>query len=188
DDNDAGGCSAATAVLETSVTARGEESGIATDLPIAAGAPTRRAATPEEAAAMTEFLRRAVTGHGDAWKDGADVRVSRILLPSGPEVLAGSVEIAGESDDDPPSAAAFVIAERAGGAYRPVATWLPSRGVEMYDQPPRSRVLLDAADLDGDGSPELVTRTGFQEWSQYTIYHRGPRGWAVAWEASGGGC
>jgi hypothetical protein len=81
-----------------------------------------------------------------------------------------------------------VVAERAGGAYRPVVEWTPADAAKMDEERPRSRLLLDAVDLDGDGVPELVARTGFSEWSSYTIYGRGPGGWTAVYDAHGGGC
>lgn len=181
-ESDLQGCAAATAVLDVHAARPESGSGLATDLSIAAGQPFRRPATPAQAPAMTALLRQAVTEHGGAWTSGADVRVAAVS-----DALVGSVEVPGDGDD-PPRAAAFVIAERAGGAYRPVVVWVPGPGAEGDEERPRSRLLLDAVDLDGDGHPELVARTGFSEWSQYTIYRRGPGGWTAAYEQSGGGC
>ncbi|HEX6748100.1 MAG TPA: hypothetical protein VF092_12470 [Longimicrobium sp.] len=181
------GCGAGGAELSGAALHPDDGSALATDLAIPAGPPMRRAATAAEVAEMTALLRRAVTEHGSGWGESASVRVTRILVPGGAEVLAGDVELRGDEADAPPAAAAFVIAERAGGAWRPAVTWVPVPPSPTEERP-MSRLLLDAADLDGDGSPELVTRTGYSEWSQYTIYRRAAGGWTAVYDAHGGGC
>jgi len=45
-----------------------------------------------------------------------------------------------------------------------------------------------ALDIDGTGSPELITRTTFYEWYSYTVYQRKPAGWQAWYTGGGAGC
>jgi len=45
-----------------------------------------------------------------------------------------------------------------------------------------------ALDIDGTGSPELITRTTFYEWYSYTVYQKKPAGWQALYTGGGAGC
>jgi hypothetical protein len=47
---------------------------------------------------------------------------------------------------------------------------------------------IAALDIDGTGSPELITRTTFYEWYSYTVYQRKPAGWQALYTGGGAGC
>jgi len=154
------------------------------------GTPLRRDPTGPENAEMRSLLRQAIVRSAGAsgWRYDADLRVSEITTPHG-KLLAGSAVVRLDRDDvAAPVNAAFVIAERSeSGAWRPVVTWTHPASDPATDFP-LSRTLLDVADLDLDGNPEIVTRTDYSEYWQYTIYRLGRHGWAPAFEASSGGC
>lgn len=163
---------------------------LAMDVAPPPGPPLRRDASAAERQAMTALLREAIVHQAGArgWRGGADVRVSEVTLPHG-RVLVGSAVVRLDRDDvAAPVNAAFIIAEPGErGAWRPAVTWSHPASDPAADFP-LSRTLLDVADLDIDGTPEIVTRTDYSEYWQYTIYRLGRRGWAPAFEASSGGC
>jgi hypothetical protein len=47
---------------------------------------------------------------------------------------------------------------------------------------------LDVIDLDGDGMPELVTKTSHYEWVTYQVYAWDGGQWAEMYDGFGGGC
>lgn len=99
-------------------------------------------------------------------------------------VLAGSSNIAFQKDGFEQVYTAMVVAERRDGVYRPVYDFY------MFEQEGamQRRFLLDAVDLDGDGVPELVTRTLEYEGWYFTVLQRSADGWREIYEGGGGGC
>jgi hypothetical protein len=164
---------------------------LAAGFPVPPGPPLRRDASADERGAMAALLRDAVVRRGGAkaWRDDAEVQAEEIAMPGGRAMLVGSAVVRLDRDDvAAPVNAAFIIAERAeSGAWRPVMIWEHPASDPGADYP-LVRRLLDAADLDGDGVPEIVARTDLSEEWQYTVYRHGPRGWTQAVEVSGGGC
>ena len=74
------------------------------------------------------------------------------------------------------------------GTGRIAVTWKHARGDEEGEDEEFERRVLDAADLDGDGTPEIVARTALTESWVYTIYKRGAGGWTEVYRGGGGGC
>jgi hypothetical protein len=187
----AGGCNATGVQVTARVSAvPAGRSALATDAAVPAGPPVRRPATAAELREMTALLRAAVVRREGAqgWRPDAKVDAWEIVLRGGAVAVAGSAVVKLDRDDvAAPVNAAFIIAERSGGALRPAMTWSQSAHDPKTDWP-KTRALLDAADLNGDGMPEIVTRTDLSEEWQYTIYRRGPHGWAEAYNSFGGGC
>jgi hypothetical protein len=186
-----GGCNATGVQVTSRVSAvPASRSALATDAAVPAGPPLRRPATVAERRELTALLRAAIVRREGArgWRADAKVDAWEVVLRGGAVAVAGSAVVKLDPDDvAAPVNAAFLIAERSGGALRPVMTWSQSAHDPKTDWP-RTRALLDAADLDGDGMPEIVTRTDLSEEWQYTIYRRTPRGWAEAYNSYGGGC
>jgi hypothetical protein len=189
---EAGGCNANAVLVEPRVASVPPgRAALATDRPMRAGPPLRRDALPDERRAMAGLLRAAIVRAGGehAWRDDAEVQASAVTMPGHGYVLAGSAVVRLDRDDvAAPVNAAFIIAERGeSGAWRPVMIWHHPATDPAADFP-LARRLLDAADLDGDGRPEIVARTDMSEYWEYTVYRLGPRGWTAEYEASGGGC
>jgi hypothetical protein len=191
-ENDAQGCMALTATTQASVSEAGfHGSGIATDAPIGRSAAVVDEPSPADLAAMTALLRREVESTGQAWRPDAEVRALVVALPGGGAALVGSAAIreSGPEADQRARAAAFIVAEReTDGSLRPVVTWKHARGDEEAEDEQFERRFVDAADLDGDGTPEIVARTAMTESWLYTIYKRGPGGWREVYRAGGRGC
>jgi len=191
-ENDMAGCMALTAQTRAQVSEPGWfGAGIATDAPVARPAPV--VAQPEDAerAQMTALLRREITAKGGAWRDDARVDVLKVALPGGAAVV-GSAALHPASragEDNRPRHAAFIIAERgADGSLRPAVTWAHALSGGDEEDEQVERHILDAADLDGDGTPEIVARSAMTESWSYDIYRRGPNGWSVVHTGGGGGC
>lgn len=81
-------------------------------------------------------------------------------------------------------AALLVIAEDGQDGYRPAYAWFH----DALGDDVESRTLIDAADLDGDGQPELVIRNGYYESWSFTILQRTGAGWVETYHGGGGGC
>jgi hypothetical protein len=189
--SEAGGCNANAVLVRPRVaTVPPGRVALAMDVAPGDGTPLRRDPTGPENAEMRSLLRQAIirSAGANGWRYDADLRVSEVTMPHG-KLLVGSAVVRLDRDDvAAPVNAAFVIAEPSeSGAWRPVATWAHPASDPAADFP-LSRTLLDVADLDLDGNPEIVTRTDYSEYWQYTIYRLGRHGWAAAFEASSGGC
>jgi hypothetical protein len=155
--------------------------GVATDLDMPAGAPLRRGATAAERREMTSLLRRAVSVHDTAlWHGDLGVEVDAVLLPGGATTLAGSAAARSGNAVNSPYWSIFVIADREGTAYVPRITWWQDGDETNPD------LLLDAFDLDRDGTPEIFTTTAGDHGHNYTILRHGAGEWKVIFEA--GGC
>jgi hypothetical protein len=156
--------------------------GLATDLDVPAGPPLRRRATAAERRGMTALLRQAVSAHDTAlWSADLSVAVDAVLLPGGAVTLVGSTDRRRENAVLTPLWSIFVIADGEGGTYRPGVTWW-QRGEEATNPD----LLLDAFDLDRDGTPEIFTTTAGDHGHQHTILRRDAGRWKVIFEA--GGC
>ncbi|HET7461198.1 MAG TPA: hypothetical protein VFJ82_08110 [Longimicrobium sp.] len=191
-DNDMAGCMALTAQTRAQVSEPGWfGAGLATDAPIARPTPVVGQPTDAERAAMTALLRREVEAKGGRWSGDARVDVLRVALSGGAAVVGSAALYPASSagEDNRPRHAAFIIAEAgADGALRPAATWSHALSAGGEEDEEVERRLLDAADLDGDGTPEIVARTAMTESWRYDVYRRGPDGWAVVYTGGGGGC
>jgi hypothetical protein len=127
------------------------------------------------------FRAHRVDDSAGNWAD--TVTVALIGHPNARPVLVGGY-ILKTVDPGFAQAAVFVIAEDGDDGDRPAYTWF-HQGV---DADVESRRLVDAADLDGDGVPELVVRNSFYESWSYTVLKRTPEGWAEVYTGGGGGC
>ncbi|HEU4558264.1 MAG TPA: hypothetical protein VFS20_10455 [Longimicrobium sp.] len=191
-ENDAQGCMALTAATRASVSESGfHGSGLATSAPIGRDSAIVDQAAGADLAAVTALLRRELESTGESWSPDAEVKALLVALPGGGAAVVGSAAIRdlGEEADQRARAATFIIAERAAdGSLQPAVTWKRARGDQEAEDEQFERRFVDAADLDGDGTPEIVARTAMTESWLYTIYKRGPGGWTEVYRGGGGGC
>ncbi|HEY8228618.1 MAG TPA: hypothetical protein VIG25_25355 [Pyrinomonadaceae bacterium] len=79
----------------------------------------------------------------------------------------------------------FIIFERtAAGKYKAAWTWY-KKGAEIDFE---SRSLVDAVDLDGDGTAEVIAGGSYYESNDYVIYKRQAGTWRPIYRGGGGGC
>lgn len=191
-ENDAQGCMALAATTRAAVSEAGfYGSAIATSAPIGRSAAVVDEPSSAHLAMMTVLLRREVESTGQSWRPDAEVKGLVVSLPGGGAALVGSATIrdSGAEADQRAGAAAFIIAERqTDRSIRPMVTWKNPRGDEESEDEQFERRFVDAADLDGDGTPEIVARTAMTESFLYTIYKRGAGGWTEVYRGGGGGC
>jgi hypothetical protein len=185
------GCSEriANAAVTTTRAMPSRWNGLASDVFGAASArPLMRAATAQEQAIVNALadsvhLTRGVPANllANAEREGLlAVTVAGVADP----VLVGSANVRAQRGGLEHVRATMVVAERRGGAYHPVYVFYAD---EDEDEMAR-RSLLDVADLDGDGVPEMITRGMFYEGWGYIILQRGPDGWTEIYDGGGGGC
>ncbi len=191
-ENDAQGCMALTATTRAAVSEPGfHGSGIATSAPVGRDSVIVDEPSSADLAAATVLLRQAMESMSVAWRPDAEVKALVVALPGSVSALVGSAAIrdSGAEADQRARAAAFIIAEwGTDGVLRPMVIWKAARGEEEGEDEQFEQRFVDAADLDGDGTPEIVARTAMTESWLYTIYKRGPDGWTMAYRGGGGGC
>lgn len=155
-------------------------------LPEQAGAPWLRAPDAAEKRALDRMAAALFDAHGIdvAGRTRGDTAAAVLLVhPNARPVLVASYRLAA----DAPvlrQAAVLVVAEEGEAGYRPAYAWF-HEGVEAAVE---AQELVDAADLDGDGLPELVVRTMYYESWDFTILRRTEHGWMPVYRGGGGGC
>jgi hypothetical protein len=77
----------------------------------------------------------------------------------------------------------LLVAEAAGGVYRPAYVHH-----DRDDGESGMRSLLDVADLDGDGVPEMVVQVMYNEGWGFAVLKRDADGWREIYQGGGGGC
>ena len=160
--------------------------GIATDAPpVVSRRPIVRRATFAEEKTLRAILARILRAHGVSGRAAADARMDNafaVTVHAGepPALVAGaSVDV-----EDERNHGAFAVVEGGPGAYRlAYAAYTPPRRLE-----PETRDLYDAADLDGDGTAELVVMSSFWETWSYRILSRRTGRWRQVFVGGGGGC
>lgn len=112
-------------------------------------------------------------------------RLFAVTVPGaeGP-VLVGTFNVTVPQDDETQQMYnQLLVAEARGGVYRPAYVFH-----DRDDGENGMRSVLDGADLDGDGVPELVVRLMFNEGWGYAVLKRGADGWTEIYQGGGGGC
>lgn len=157
-------------------------------LPEQTGAPWLRAPTPEEKRELDRMAAALFDAHGierDELRPNTDTASAALLVhPNARPVLVASYTLDGTQGGYLRRASLFLVAEEGERGYRPAHTWFHD-GIEEQVETQR---LVDAADLNGDGMPELVVRTNYYESGDYTILRRSELGWLRAYRGGGGGC
>ncbi|HEX2081554.1 MAG TPA: hypothetical protein VHG08_27875 [Longimicrobium sp.] len=111
-------------------------------------------------------------------------RLFAVTVPGvqGP-VLVGTFNVTVEDGENQHLYNQLLVAEaRGGGAYQPAYVFH-----ERDDGDVGVRSFMDAADLDGDGAPELVLRAAYNDSWGYAVLKRGAEGWTEIYQGGGGG-
>jgi hypothetical protein len=99
--------------------------------------------------------------------------------------LAGGFRAASANDSGLVTVySAFALLEIERGVSRLALRWTNT----ALDDDAQTRVPVDIIDLDGDGVPELITRTTYSESWDYQIFRRRQTGWVLWVSGGGGGC
>jgi len=155
-------------------------------IPEQVDAPWLRAPTSSEKRVLDGMAAALFAAHGTdvaARPRGDTAAAALVGHPTARPVLVASYSLATDGALLR-RASLLVIAEEGQDGYRPAYAWFH----EGMDDEVETRTLVDAADLDGDGMPELVVRTLYYESWDFTILRRIPAGWMVAYQGGGGGC
>ena len=106
------------------------------------------------------------------------------LKPGGPDVLIGNISLVQKSKVDD----LFLVIQFEPGKTR---TLISSYHVSNDPEDGKDRQqekFLDQIDLDGDGTDEIVTISGYYESWDYAIYREQNGEWKLAYKGGGGGC
>lgn len=172
---------------ETSVRLGGSVQALATSSDkIGAGQGSRRAPTEAERAAALEVAR---TVYGTRGAGAALVKKMKTenltatdLDRDGKFELIGSFQI---DAGDYLMHNLFVIFEPlAEGKYKAAWNWYHKGAEGEYED----RKLVDAVDLDNDGTAEVVAEGHYYESNDYVIYKRQAGVWKPVYKGGGGGC
>lgn len=155
-------------------------------LPAQTGAPWLRDPSAEEKRALDHMAAELLDAHGIdvARRTRGDTATAVLRMhPNARPVLVASYTL----DEPGPMfqrASMMIVAEEGENGYRPSYAWFHD-GIEGDVE---TRELVDAADLDGDGMPELVLRVGYYESWDFIILRRTKAGWFPVYRGGGGGC
>jgi len=109
---------------------------------------------------------------------------ARIETSGANPFLVGTLRVdSAENSDERIISVLLVLDSAAAGFRQTLLTY--HNGLEANAQSER---YVAALDIDGTGSPELITRTTFYEWYTYTVYQRKPTGWHAWYTGGGAGC
>jgi len=109
---------------------------------------------------------------------------ARIQAPGANPFLVGTLRVdSTENGGDRIISVLLVLDSTASGYRQTLVTY--QNGLEANAANER---YVAALDIDGSGSPELITRTTFYEWYSYTVYQRKPAGWHAWYTGGGAGC
>lgn len=154
-------------------------------LPEQPGAPWVRESRVEERQVLDSLAAAMFAAHGvEGARRTRTVTTATVLFDGiARPVLVGTYTLAVEHTL-PRKASAFIIAEEGQDGYRPAFTDFQ----EGLAPDHRQLRLIDAADLDGDGLPELVLENQYWQWVEYSILTRGGDGWTPAYRGGRIGC
>ena len=109
--------------------------------------------------------------------------VVAVVTPDGARTLMTAVELSAFDDAEVP-AMAFVMLESTPAGMRVVDA--RARDGRLLDEPRPE--FVDAADLDGDGTPEIVLNNVYYESWDYTILRRSRGRWEPVFRGGASGC
>lgn len=176
----------ATATAQTEVRLGVQVNALATNsAKLGKAAGVRRAPTEAERAAALELARRGLRRHKVSEARVGRMEVNNLtaldLNADGRAELVGSFLVKGEFGVED---ALFLVAEPGVDDYAVTLDWF-HHGREADAQ---YRRLVDALDLDGDGTTEIVAQGAYYEGHDYIIYKRARGAWREVYRGGGGGC
>lgn len=186
-------CDGLAAVADVSPpgTVAGMRMGLASNVDFLATQYTRRAPSAEERAIALKLAQRIYTQNKAPKVVTTKVHVTNITVFQGPgrNILVASFTaniINKESAyDRSVTHAAFLVAEKIGDApYRTTLGWFNAgeeAGVQTQD-------LVDILDIDGNGTPEIVTQFAYYEAVEYHVYRKTDGQWKDFYRNFGAGC
>jgi hypothetical protein len=153
---------------------------------IGRGESSRRAPTEEERAAALEVARAV---YGQRGVGAALVKKMQTVNLTATDIdRDGKAELIGSFNIEGANYVMytlFVIFEpTAAGKFKAAWNWYNKGTEEKYED----RRLLDAVDLDGDGTAEVIADGHYYESNDYIIYKRTAGVWRPIYKGGGGGC
>lgn len=174
-------------VLQTTARLGGQVQALAVSSDnIGRGESSRRAPTEGERASVVEVAREVYGLRGVAAALVKKMKTVNLtatdLERDGKFEMIGNFEIPGENEL---AYNLFVIFEpTAAGKYKAAWNWYHKGVEEGYED----RSLVDAVDLDGDGTAEVIAEGHYYESNDYVIYKRQAGTWRPVYKGGGGGC
>jgi hypothetical protein len=148
-----------------------------------------RHVAPEEQ--RTEFVRLAsdyLKAHGAETLTLENLKIPSLratrLKPGGPDLLIGNIALAEKTKVYD---LFLVIQFEPGKTQTLISSFHVSNDLEDGKDRQQEK-FLDQIDLDGDGTDEIVTVSGYYESWDYTIYRKQDGEWKQAYKGGGGGC
>lgn len=173
--------------VETAVRLGGQVQALAVSSDnIGRGESSRRAPTEDERASALEVARALYAQKGVGTDLIKKMKTGNLtatdLERDGKFELIGNFEIEGGNYVE---YNLFIIFEpAAAGKYKAAWTWYHKGGeADLQD-----RTLVDAVDLDGDGTAEVIAAGHYYESNDYVIYKRQAGKWRPIYKGGGGGC
>lgn len=174
---------------QTSAKLGGEVRALATNSrTVGAGPSSRRVPTEGERAAALDLARMAFARNGATPALVRKMEVFNLtaadLDRDGKFELIGSFRIENNTGQTFDAHTLFMIFETTGNIFKPALTWHHRGGEGEY----ADRRLVDHADLDGDGTSEVVAEGHYYESNDYFIYKKQQGRWRSVYQGGGGGC
>jgi hypothetical protein len=151
----------------------------------------RRAATAMEREVAVNLAMRVYSLNNVPPELAAKLEVRNLTVFEGKtdSILVGSLlvgERKSEGDDEITTGhAVFLIAERGSdGKYESTLTWFHSGSESDWE----TQDLVDILNVDGSGSPQIITQFGYYESVEYHVYKRERGQWQDVYQNSGAGC
>jgi hypothetical protein len=148
----------------------------------------RHVASEEQRSAFVRLANDYLKGHG-----AGTFTLEKLKIPSlratrlklgGPDTLIGNVILAEKTKIHD----LFLVIEFQLGKTQPIiASYHVSNDPEDRTDRQQEK-FLDQVDLDGDGTDEIVTMSGYYESWDYAIYREQNGQWKLAYRGGGGGC
>jgi len=148
--------------------------------------PSRRAATAAQRRQAVALAAGIFRRHGLPARSVRKMQVLNLtagdLYGDGRTELIGSFQVFRREAEQN----LFVIFEPRGSGFRTsLVQYHPSKDPDREDA--QTETLVDWLDLDGDGTAEVVTESGYYESADYAIYRRRGGRWRVVYEGASSG-
>lgn len=170
---------------------RGKRMALASDTLFRDNGLKRRPPTLDERRVLIELATREYAKNKISIALARQIEVRNIaVFEGGPAPMMIGSFVVGEKTDRGGDGhdtihAVFLIAEKTdAGQYGSTHSWFKS-GTENEIE---TQDLVDVLDIDGDGTPEVVTQFGYYESNAYHVYKKADGKWADVYSNFGSGC